>query len=90
MATSADKSPVTRIVRVQEGNRWVEYVARITGEGVYIRQKGKRTEYGPVSWGAILHKGAVAASMALRLERLEREDAKPVKAKRASRNLLAT
>jgi hypothetical protein len=55
--TRVDDSPVTREVRVQEGNRWVSYVARFTGEGIYMREKGKRTEYGPVSYGAVLSKG---------------------------------
>lgn len=51
-------------MRVQDGNRWIDHVARITGEGVYLRQKGKRKEYGPVSWGSILLKGAYLAAAA--------------------------
>lgn len=79
--TSADNSPCKREVRVQHGNGWKLYVARVTGEGIYMREKGKRTEYGPVSWGAIMLKGAQSAA-------IQRINDKPIRRKRVSRNLL--
>jgi hypothetical protein len=59
----------------------IEGVARITGEGVYIREKGKRSEYGPVSWGAIFLRGAM-----LKADETMRD--KPKRKKRVSRSLL--
>lgn len=79
--TSAERAPCTREVRVQDGNRWVLYSARITGEGVYLRQKHKRTEYGPVTWGTILLRGVQAAALAAVEDR-------PKRAKRVRRGLL--
>lgn len=84
--THADKSPVVRVVRVQEGNRWVEYVARITGEGVYLREKGHRKEFGPVSWGAILTKGAIMAAQEIRAAKAATGT---TRAKRVRRSVLA-
>lgn len=58
------------------------HVARMTPEGVYLREKGKRTEYGPVSWGLILLKGAQSEADASRKERHF--------TRRVSRSLLST
>ena len=63
--TTADQSPVRRVVRV----RGIEYVARITPEGVYIREKRKRTEYGPISWGLILLRGGEMRAREILAER---------------------
>jgi hypothetical protein len=79
--TSIEQSPCKREVRVQDGNRWKVYVARFASEGVYMREKGKRTEYGPTTWGVILLRGVQGAA-------IERIENKPARRKRVSRNLL--
>lgn len=72
--TSIDGKEVRREVTVRDrgyGDR--PYVARFTREGVYLRAKGKRTEYGPVSWSHILTSAAKVNAQAIAEDRdLER------------------
>lgn len=72
MATKLTK-PVTR---------WDErddLVITLAPEGVYVREKGRRTRYGPLSYGALKLRCAQVNADAIRKER---------KARRVSRNLL--
>jgi hypothetical protein len=65
--TSIEAKEVRRTVTVRDrgyGDRL--YVARFTREGVYLRAKGKRTEYGPVSWSHILIHAAKINAQAIR------------------------
>jgi len=80
--TTIEQAPCTRVVRIQRGNAWELWVARFTGEGVYMRKKGAHSEFGPVSWGTIMVKGAQMAALAL-----VAEQEKPRK-KRVSRSLI--
>lgn len=78
MAIQLNK-PVKRVVRAPTSrNAWAEYVATFAPEGVYMREKGKRTMYGPVGYGAIFLKGAQRAALDLLAEK---------KARKASRRL---
>lgn len=78
MATSIAK-PVSREVLV-DGR---VHVATFTSAGVTLREKGKRTSYGPVPWGHIFMAGARMAAEELREERGERK-----MVRRVSRGLL--
>ncbi len=73
--THVDKSPVTREVRGLSEN---EFVTKMTQEGLYIREKGRRLWYGPMSWDYIFRRGAELKAMS---------EAKPRKP-RFSRSLL--
>lgn len=59
-----------------------EFVAKMTQEGLYIREKGKRTWFGPMSWDFIYRRGA---------ELTAQRDAseKPRRRRLVSRSLLA-
>lgn len=57
---------LTREVVLHDGKA---RVVRIAPEGVYIREKGKRTEYGPVAWTWIELQGAKQAANAAMQER---------------------
>lgn len=46
---------VTRVVLTSDGDTLVVTCAR---EGLYIREKGRRTEYGPLTYGHLLLDGA--------------------------------
>ena len=68
--TTIETKEVRREVTVRDrgyGDR--PYVARFTREGVYMRAKGKRTEYGPVSWSHILTAAAKINAAAIQEER---------------------
>lgn len=60
-------------------------VASLTSEGVYMREKGRRTKYGPVGWGYIFHRGAEMAAIREREERTTRKVVRKM-----SRGLLST
>lgn len=53
--TTAQQSPVTRDVIAADGT---EYRVTIAAAGLYIREKRKRGEYGPVSYGWLYLAGA--------------------------------
>jgi len=76
MATRLTK-PVARVVTTRDGE---ELVLTLSQAGIFIRPKGRRTEYGPVSYGSLLVQAAstVAGTAPPR----------PRAAKRVSRNLL--
>jgi len=82
MATTIEKSAVTREVLVRDYRRdtVTRYIARFASEGVYLREKGKRTEYGPVPWERVLRSAEMLAADALIAEK------KPVR--RVRRGLL--
>ena len=76
MAVSMDRA-ISREVEI-EGRT---FIATFAHAGVSLREKGKRTEYGPVSWSLILLKGAQAAAQQTIAEKTTR--------RRVSRGLLA-
>ena len=79
--TSAAHSPVER--EVPAGNNPRDYIVRVTAAGLYIREKGRRTTYGPVSWDYIFLKAAQQSVAS------ERSDP-PKPKRRVSRGLLTT
>lgn len=54
-------------------------IITLAPEGVYVREKGRRTKYGPLAYGALKLRCAQVNADALRKERKQR---------RVSRNLL--
>lgn len=83
MATLCVK-PVSR--EVVSGGK--AYIVTMTHAGVTIREKGKRTTYGPVSWGLVLQKGAEQAAVTQIRERQEAHPSRRV-VRRVSRGLLS-
>ena len=80
MATTAEKSPVSREVH---GLGFGEMIVTTRPDGLYIRQKGKRTTFGPLSWDFLFRR---AAELAVQ-KNLEE---KPRRRRRVSRGLLTT
>lgn len=39
-------------------------VVELTAVGIYIKKKGTRTTYGPVSWGSVFYQGAKMQAIA--------------------------
>jgi hypothetical protein len=62
MATNVEKSPVSREVH---GRKSGDYIASMQSDGLYIREKGKRTLYGPLSWDFLSQKGGELAAFEL-------------------------
>lgn len=60
------------------------YTIEIAAEGVYIREKGSRTTYGPVGWSLIYLKGG---EMKARQHRSEQDTNRKIR--RVTRNLLS-
>jgi hypothetical protein len=60
-------------------------VITLTAEGVYVRTKGRRTEYGPVPYGLILMQGAKAYA-AEKLAMKKQARAAKVAARRTARH----
>jgi hypothetical protein len=58
MTTTLLTKPVTRTVASAQG---AALVVTLALEGVYVRLKGHRTHYGPVTYGALLYE-AVAVT----------------------------
>ena len=77
MATEL-RTDVTRAV--QTGG--TEMVVTLTPAGLLIREKGKRTTYGPISYGALLSLGAKQFAEAER--RAKEDDSKPRKVRRGA------
>lgn len=87
MATNASSSPVEREVPAGDNPR--DYIVRVTAAGLYIREKGRRTTYGPVSWDWIFQKSVEQFIRSQVLEaRTDME--KRRRPKRVSRGLLTT
>ena len=72
MATALTKA-VSRLIERDN------LVVTLAPEGVYVREKGKRTLYGPLAYGRLLLKAAEVNAEAIRSERRTRK---------VSRNLL--
>jgi hypothetical protein len=72
MATKLTK-PVSRL------DERDNLIITLAPEGVYVREKGRRTVYGPLSYGALKLRCAMVNAEATRKER---------KTRRVSRNLL--
>jgi hypothetical protein len=72
MATKLTK-PVSRL------DERDNLIITLAPEGVYVREKGRRTSYGPLSYGALKLRCAMVNAEATRKER---------KTRRVSRNLL--
>lgn len=75
--THIDKSSVAREVSSSFG----AVIIRITPEGAYYREKGRRKEYGPVSWDFQFRR-----AVDLTVQRAA--DAKPRRKRSVSRGLL--
>jgi hypothetical protein len=60
---------VTRFVVDQKGR---PLVVRLTQEGVYLREKGRRAWYGPLGYGWLFLRGAELAANEARAERAKR------------------
>jgi hypothetical protein len=84
MATKVTHSTVTREVPSLTSDK--EYIATMTPAGILIREKGRRTSYGPLSWDLIFLKAAQAS--VLGGSGGNNEDDKPKRRKRVSRSLL--
>lgn len=86
MATILSK-PVAR--EVVSGGKW--YVVTMTHAGITIREKGKRTTFGPVSWGLIFVQGAKFAAAAHIHEREQKREERGGRKRRhhVSRGLLS-
>ena len=68
MATRLSK-PVVRVVPTRRDG---DLVITLTAEGIMVREKGRRTTYGPISYGKVLLDGArmhVAEQKRLKAER---------------------
>ena len=50
-----------------------DLVITLAEEGIFMRQKGKRTTYGPISYGLVMLQGEKMAAEALRRERAEKK-----------------
>lgn len=74
MATRLTKA-VKRVVSTREGQ---DLVLTLSQAGVFVREKGRRTEYGPVPYGAIL----------MRAAQLTAHEETSRRRKKVSRNLL--
>lgn len=66
MATTLTKA-VARLIE-RDG-----LVVTLAPEGVYVREKGKRTQYGPLAYGRLLVKAAEVNAEAIRSERKSRK-----------------
>ena len=77
MTTRLDK-PVLRVVVIFGRGRAVPrpHIAEMSAAGVRLREKGRRTWYGPVAWTTILHKGALLAAEQLARERKAKREAR--------------
>lgn len=75
MATKL-KGSVDRLIETADG----AYIVRMTSAGLMMREPGKRTWYGPMSWGGLFVRGAQQKA-----NDNARERARP---RRVSRNLL--
>lgn len=71
-----------RLVQASDGR---ELVVDIAPEGVYIRERGTRTPYGPVPWGWIHDRAARLTAEKARSEREEKKETRKV-----TRNLLSS
>ena len=71
------RSNVAREVRAPDGT---ELIVTLAPAGILIREKGRRTTYGPISYGAILSLGAKQEAEAARKEKA---DGKPLKVRRS-------
>lgn len=49
-----------------------ELVITLTDVGILVRQKGKRTTYGPIGYGLVMLQGEKAMAETVRREKLER------------------
>jgi hypothetical protein len=67
--TTRLRSNVAREVRSPDGR---EMIVILAPSGVLIREKGKRTTYGPISYGAVFSLGAKQEAEAQRRERKPR------------------
>ena len=72
---------VTRFVQDLKGRN---YVVRLTQEGMYIREKGRRAWYGPLEYGYLFLQGGKLAADRIREERALKRPAK----RRVKRGLL--
>lgn len=54
--------------------KWGNLMVTMTAAGIEIREKGKRTTYGPVSWGTIMQKGAELKAAETRLARASKRN----------------
>lgn len=52
--------------------RWGDIVVTMDSAGITIREKGRRTAYGPVPFGVIMQKGAEMMAAAARREKAAR------------------
>lgn len=64
------------VKRVAYAPKWGDLVVTIAHEGVTIREKGRRTSYGPVPWGKVLLEGARMKEAERRAERAARRKGK--------------
>ncbi len=76
--THVDKSSVTREVR---GLGFGDMVVIIKPEGAYMREKGKRKLFGPLSWDFLYRRAVDAEVMRAAAE-------KPVRKRKVSRSLI--
>lgn len=63
----------TRVRREITDQRRGDLVIILAEEGVYMRKKGKRTTYGPISYGLVMLQGEKMAGDQLRRERAEKK-----------------
>lgn len=72
------RTNVTRFVRAPDGT---ELTVTLAPAGLLIREKGKHTTYGPISYGAIFSLGAKQEAEAIRREK--ETDDKPRRVRRS-------
>jgi hypothetical protein len=65
--------PGQRLKREVQDVRRGDLVITLADEGIFMRHKGKRTTYGPISYGLVMLQGEKMAALVLRRERAEKK-----------------